>query len=356
MNDFPVELLVAPPKYVKKVFRETNPTLPGAFQRIDVAAMPGALRWAAIGVKPEKLELLVVAEAESDSDAEMLYRNLSDLFSRASAELISSARKYKETPRDKNAPVPDAEWQALSDANPEIINEANLKQLGQFLVPKPEGRRFVVKVDSETLQTAMDKAAPLVRAMLEKVIEGERSRQRNMLPQNRLHAIALAVINYTYDHDEAFPPPFSVDKNGKPLHSWRVLILPYLDEEGLARRIRLNEPWDSEYNKQFHNQMPPVYYNSAYPGSDKKGETNFCMVVGPDSLGRADGKALKTERHQKRRVSRTMMLAEREDAGLLDGPDRYRSRKRPTWASTKTQRASAAKLLAEFLRPTPTER
>ena len=156
----PVQLLVAPPKYVKRVFRETYPTLPGAYQRIDIAAMPGALRWAAIGVKPERLELLNVVEAESDGDAELLYRNFSDLFSRASEELISSLRKYKETPRDKNRPVPDAEWQALSGAYPGVINEANLKQLGQFFVPKPEGRRFVVTVNGDTLQTVMDNAAP----------------------------------------------------------------------------------------------------------------------------------------------------------------------------------------------------
>ena len=324
LNDYPVQLLVAPPKYVKRVFRETNPTLPGAFQRIDIAAMPGALRWAAIGVKPEKLEFLVVAEAESENDAQSLYRIGSDLFSRASEELISALRQYKETPRDKNGPVRDgpskpaliperrpAELEALSGAYPEVINEANLKQLGQFLVPKPEGRRFVVKVNGDTLQTVMDKGAPLVRATIEKVIEGERSRQRGMLPQNRLREIGLAVLNYNAGNDGTFPPSFSVDKNGKPLHSWRVLILAYLDEEGLARRIRLNEPWDSEYNKQFHDQMPPVYRNSAYPGSDKQGETNFCMVVGPDTFGQANGKGLKTS-EIKNGTSRTIMLVERK--------------------------------------------
>ena len=142
-----------------------------------------ALRWAAIGVKPEKLELLVVADAESEDDAQLLYRNGGDSFSRASEELISALRKYKETGApaqrvgDKNGPVPDAELQALSGAYPGVINEANLKQLGQFLVPKPEGRRIVVKINGDTLQTVMDKGAPLLRATLEKAIEGERNRR-----------------------------------------------------------------------------------------------------------------------------------------------------------------------------------
>jgi hypothetical protein len=131
-----------------------------------------------------------------------------------------------------------------------------------------------------------------------------------MLPENRLRAIGLAMCSYE-NGQKAFPPPYSVDKNGKPLHSWRVLILPYLDEYRLVQQIRLDEPWDSDYNKQFHKQMPAVYYNTAYPGSDKKGETNFCMVVGADTFGQANGKGLKSS-DIKDGTSRTIMLAERQ--------------------------------------------
>jgi hypothetical protein len=324
VKDYPVQVLIAPPKYVKKVFRETRPTLPGPFEKIDLASVVDALRWKAIGVNPEKLEFLVVAEAESDSDAQSLYRNGSDFFSRASEELISSLRKYKEPPRDKNGPVGDGpgkpasipdsrpvELQALEGAYPEVINEENLKQLGQFLIPKPEGKRFVVKGNADTLQRVVDKGMPFIRATIEKVIESERNRQRSMLPQNRLREIALAMANYNATYDGTFPPPFSVDKNGKPLHSWRVLILAFLEEDGLARRIRLNEPWDSEYNKQFHNQIPDVYHNTTYPGSDKKGETNFCMVVRPDTFGQVNGKGLKIS-EIKNGTSHTIMLVERQ--------------------------------------------
>ena len=183
MKDYSVQLLIAPPKYVKKVFRETNPTLPGVFARFDIAAMPGALRWAAIGVNPEKLEFLVVAEAESDSDAQSLYRNSSDLFARASEELISSLRKIKETPRAKNAPVPSGpgkpastpdsrppELQPVEVAYPQFVNEDNLKQLGQFLIPKPNGKRFVVIGNGDSLQSVLDKGTLFIRATIEKAI------------------------------------------------------------------------------------------------------------------------------------------------------------------------------------------
>jgi hypothetical protein len=179
MKDYPVQALIAPPRYVKRVFREIQPALPSVFEKIDIASMPGALRWAAIGVNPEKLEFLVVAEAESENDAQSLYRNNSDLFSLASEELISSLRKYKETPREMPY-LP-----AILSAHPEVINEEHLKELGQFLIPKPEGKRFVVKGNGDALQTVVDKAAPLLLATIQKIIEIDRNRQRSTPPQNR---------------------------------------------------------------------------------------------------------------------------------------------------------------------------
>ena len=79
--------------------------------------------------------------------------------------------------------------------------------------------------------------------------------------------IMLALHNYN-DVNGVLPPLYTVDANGKPLHSWRVLILFLLAENALYDEIRLDEPWDSEYNKQFHNRMPSVYQ---CPGNPKKG-------------------------------------------------------------------------------------
>lgn len=63
----------------------------------------------------------------------------------------------------------------------------------------------------------------------------------------------IAIHMYAAEHNGQLPPVYTTDKDGKPLHSWRVLLLPYLDEQLLYENIRLDEPWDSEYNKQFHS-------------------------------------------------------------------------------------------------------
>ena len=63
--------------------------------------------------------------------------------------------------------------------------------------------------------------------------------------------LCLALHNY-HDIYGSFPPAYTADENGKPLHSWRVLLLPYIEQQRLYDKIRLDEPWDSEYNQQFH--------------------------------------------------------------------------------------------------------
>jgi hypothetical protein len=56
-----------------------------------------------------------------------------------------------------------------------------------------------------------------------------------------------------------FPPQATYDKNGKPMLSWRVMILPYVEQQNLYNQFHLNEPWDSEHNKKLLAKMPKVY-------------------------------------------------------------------------------------------------
>ncbi|HEY4260168.1 MAG TPA: DUF1559 domain-containing protein, partial [Schlesneria sp.] len=61
--------------------------------------------------------------------------------------------------------------------------------------------------------------------------------------KNNLKLIGLALYNY-HDLYGAFPPAYTVDRHGKQLHSWRTLILPFLDQMPLYQKIDLSKPWD----------------------------------------------------------------------------------------------------------------
>jgi hypothetical protein len=87
------------------------------------------------------------------------------------------------------------------------------------------------------------------------------------------------------------PLACTVDADGNPLHSWRVLLLPYLGEEELFDKIRLDEPWNSPHNRQFHDRAVPVYQ---CPSAElAAGQTSYSVVVGEKTAFVAgEGKSL----------------------------------------------------------------
>ncbi|MGL4944061.1 MAG: DUF1559 domain-containing protein [Thermoguttaceae bacterium] len=95
-------------------------------------------------------------------------------------------------------------------------------------------------------------------ALLLPAVQAAREAARRMQCSNNLKQLTLALHNY-HDQYGAVPPLYTVDAVGEPLHSWRVLLLPYLEHSALYESIHLDEPWDSEYNKQFHSQMPRTF-------------------------------------------------------------------------------------------------
>jgi prepilin-type processing-associated H-X9-DG protein len=101
--------------------------------------------------------------------------------------------------------------------------------------------------------------------------------------QNNLKQMALAFLNYesAYQH---FPEAGAVcDKAGKPLLSWRVAILPYIEQDQLYRQFKLDEPWDSPTNKKLVDQMPKIYAtpNAVPPGP---GMTYYKVPRGPGAI------------------------------------------------------------------------
>jgi hypothetical protein len=76
--------------------------------------------------------------------------------------------------------------------------------------------------------------------------------------QNNLKQIGLALLNF-HDTNMRLPPPAICDPDGKPLLSWRVAILPFIEQDPLYREFKLNEPWDSPHNMKLLEKMPKVY-------------------------------------------------------------------------------------------------
>lgn len=94
---------------------------------------------------------------------------------------------------------------------------------------------------------------------------------------NNLRQISLALQGY-HDKYGSFPPAYIADEQGRAMHSWRVLILPWLDKQEIYDRYRFDEPWDGPNNRKLHDAVVPVYW---CPNNPKQGRTTaFVAVVG----------------------------------------------------------------------------
>jgi hypothetical protein len=103
---------------------------------------------------------------------------------------------------------------------------------------------------------------------------------------NHLKQMALAMHNFN-DATGQLPPAVVYDRDGRPLYSWRVLLLPYVEENQLYNEFHLDEPWDSPHNKPLLARMPKVY---AQAGSRPKEPyaTYFQVFDGPGAAFDSD--------------------------------------------------------------------
>jgi prepilin-type processing-associated H-X9-DG protein len=100
---------------------------------------------------------------------------------------------------------------------------------------------------------------------------------RRAVSTNNLKQIGLAVHNF--ESANGHLPDNIYAKDGTPLLSWRVHLLPYIEEEKLYNQFKLDEPWDSEHNRKLLDRMPKIF---ALPGATTKvpGGTFYRSFVG----------------------------------------------------------------------------
>jgi prepilin-type processing-associated H-X9-DG protein len=140
-----------------------------------------------------------------------------------------------------------------------------------------------IRVDQSTL-TAQARAQldPLVAATaVFESIQKPTSASARVQSQNNLKQIALAMHNFhsVYNH---FPAAAIYDRSGKPLLSWRVQLLPFLEANDLYQQFHLDEPWDSEHNKKLLDKMPRVY--RAVGGEEPTHKTHYQVFVGKGTV------------------------------------------------------------------------
>jgi prepilin-type processing-associated H-X9-DG protein len=158
-----------------------------------------------------------------------------------------------------------------------------LDRFARLLRPKRTGDTLTLAFQGGE-QTQIATIGVLV-ALLLPAVQAAREAARRAQSVNNLKQLALAMHNYHATHNR-FPARANFDARGKPLLSWRVHLLPFLDEENLYKQFHLDEPWDSEHNRKLIPLMPQVYQNPSAPA--QPGKAHYVGLVGKGTLFEGD--------------------------------------------------------------------
>jgi Protein of unknown function (DUF1559) len=117
----------------------------------------------------------------------------------------------------------------------------------------------------------------VVSALLKSVKSEHAAADRNVA-LNRLRLIGMGFSSYQSKNGH-FPPSASYSSSGRPLLSWRVTLLPFIEEQALYDQFHLNEAWDSPHNATLIGKMPSIYESGGL-GLTEKGKTCFMAPIG----------------------------------------------------------------------------
>ena len=169
--------------------------------------------------------------------------------------------------------------QDMPEAIKKMIPEV-LKLLAQLKLEQQEKQfEIAIRIPETTLASFME---PLSVSITE-----ARNAARSMQGMNNMKQIGLAVHNF-YEVYKRFPVGEFPEgglikyKDGKPLLSWRVYLLPFIEQQPLFSKFKLDEPWDSPHNLALLDEMPDVYKSPS--SADGTNKTRYLAPVGPSSI------------------------------------------------------------------------
>lgn len=123
----------------------------------------------------------------------------------------------------------------------------------------------------------------ILAALLLPAMQQAREAARRTQCSNNLRQIGLALHNYNERYG-TLPPAFVADETGKPMHSWRVLILPFLGEQSLYDEYNFSESWDGPNNSRLMARMPRLFACPLDPASTGSTNTAYAAVLGEHCL------------------------------------------------------------------------
>jgi hypothetical protein len=263
-------------------WENTRNDIPPAFQvEIDklIANLEMvAIRWG----ERSKFSIQTMLSAEDESRSTALEESLQSMKQTGLNMFLDEMRRASETEAD-NSQIPERVRKAIVQYVERMMVEAD-----KTLSINRRGTRVLVNQETRPgMQQMMHvQTIGILAGLLLPAVQQARETARRMSCSNNLRNLGLALLNYENTF-KSLPPAAIVDKaNGAPLLSWRVAVLPFIEENELYKEFHLDEPWDSPHNIKLLDKMPSVFRcpTQILP----PGETSYLAVVGNEFALRKD--------------------------------------------------------------------
>jgi prepilin-type processing-associated H-X9-DG protein len=233
-GDTTAQFIIAPNDDTRRVLREMLPRLPDEVGGGSGKMLADGVQWAVLSVgAPPNLSLKLTVQSK-DADAASGLRGMA-------ISGLQLAGKQEGVRKE----IPEFD------------------KLAALLTPQVRGDQLVLEL------TETNGGAKEALKFFSRPVQAMRTASGRAQSSNNLKQIALALHNY-HDVHTHFPSNIR-GKDGKPLLSWRVAILPYLEHSPLYEQFHLDEPWDSEHNKALIAKMPASLASPAL-GAEKRNQ------------------------------------------------------------------------------------
>jgi hypothetical protein len=246
-GDTAAQFLFLPTDTSRRMINQLAPQLPLELGGQPSSVLTEGFLWGAVGVdSPPRMALKLIVQSQDAKSAEALQ----EMAANALSALVKQPQVRQTIP--------------------------NIFQLTKLVTPEVKGDQLVLALDAKNGGVAK------ILGLLKPAISQARGAAVQQQGRNNLKQIALAMHNF---HDTFTRLPAAIhDADKKPLLSWRVQILPFIDQAPLYNEFHQNEPWDSPHNKKLIERMPDIYRSPASKLDKKKFLTTYLGVAGKQGL------------------------------------------------------------------------
>jgi Protein of unknown function (DUF1559) len=230
----------------------------------DVAVLAGEVDHVAVRMMMgQKGKTQIVIAGQDESGAKEIESSLANLIAFAREQIVAQMQS-----------------QMMGDSPTEQAMKAYFERMsntvGDMIKPKRNKERVITELDMQNSTVTIG----VLTGLLLPAVQSAREAARRMSSSNNLRQIGLAIHNFA-DAYRKLPAPAIPNEDGEALLSWRVTVLPFLEEAQLYNEFHLDEPWDSEHNLTLLPRMPAVY---RHPSSTApEGHTVYLAVVGEET-------------------------------------------------------------------------